>query len=477
MKFSNKIICWLSPMLLFIVSCKKLVEVPGPTTSMRSANVFSNDATSIAVLTGIYTSLSQWGVTYGLPAMSVYPGLSSDEQILYAPGSNTSYLPVYQNNLTVANLPGGLDIWTSTYGLIYRCNLAIEGLTNNTALTPAVEQQLMGEAKFTRAFCYFYLVNLYGDVPLVTSTSYTINATLPRTPKDQVYRQMIADLTEAAGVMSDHYVDATLANASSERVRPIKWAANALLARTYLYTGKYDSAEMQATAVINNTSLYRLTGRDTVFLKNSNEAIWQIQPVNIGQNTSDGLFFILPSSGPNYSSTTYLSNHLIDSFETGDQRLVDWVNSVTVPVGGVPTTYFYPYKYKVNAPNVAVTEYEMVMRLAEQYLIRAEARAQQGHLSDAAADLNVVRARAGLGNTGASTQPELFAAVQHERQTELFTEWGNRWLDLKRTGKVDAIMTLVTPEKGGVWKTTQQFYPVPLTDIKYDPNMVQNPGY
>ncbi len=119
----------------------------------------------------------------------------------------------------------------------------------------------------------------------------------------------------------------------------------------------------------------------------------------------------------------------------------------------------------------------MVLRLAEQYLIRAEARAETGDLTGALDDLNVIRSRAGLANSTASTQEEILAAILHERQTELFTEWGHRWLDLKRTGNVDDVMPTVAAEKGGSWETTDQFYPVPLSEIDRNPNLTQTPGY
>jgi len=98
-------------------------------------------------------------------------------------------------------------------------------------------------------------------------------------------------------------------------------------------------------------------------------------------------------------------------------------------------------------------------------------------LLDAQADLNAIRTRAGLPNTIASTQPALLTAIQHERQVELFTEWGHRWLDLKRTGNIDAVMTIICSQKGSSWSSYQQLYPLPLVDIQMDPNLVQNIGY
>ncbi|HWK05561.1 MAG TPA: RagB/SusD family nutrient uptake outer membrane protein [Puia sp.] len=469
--------------LLFLITiqvgCKKLIEIPAPVTSISSANVFSNDATAAAVLTGIYTNMSSSNSGWsGINSMFLYVALSADELALYD-NNNVAYLPYYSNALSNSNT-GGADYWNTIYPMIFVANSATEGLSNGSGLTPAVRQQLMGEAKFIRAFCYFYLINLYGDVPLVTGTDYTVNTVLPRTPKAQVWQQVINDLKDAQNLLSTNYLDATLLNTTTERVRPTSWAATALLARAYLYTQKWDSAEAQATAIINNSTLYSLDTLNGVFLKNNPEAIWQLQPVgtDVNSNTGEGALFILdPIAGPNTSGThpVYLSNYVVNSFEPGDQRRSNWVDSVTVG----NTTYYYPYKYKIGLINTPAAEYSTVFRLGEQYLIRAEARAQRSNITGASADLDTIRSRAGLAGTSASTQIDLLTAIQHERRVELFTEWGHRWLDMKRTGTVDAVMGSggVCATKGGTWNIDWQWYPIPLSELQADPNLKQNKGY
>ena len=176
------------------------------------------------------------------------------------------------------------------------------------------------------------------------------------------------------------------------------------------------------------------------------------------------------------SNPVYLSSFLLSAYEPGDQRRVSWVGSKTVGTN----TYYYPFKYESATFNTPVTEYLMVLRLAEQFLIRAEARAQQSNLSGAASDLNMIRNRAGLTNTTATTQADMLTAIYHERQVELFTEWGHRWLDMKRIGNIDAVMggsTGVCQAKGGTWNTDWQWYPLPLYDLQQDANLVQNAGY
>jgi hypothetical protein len=123
----------------------------------------------------------------------------------------------------------------------------------------------------------------------------------------------------------------------------------------------------------------------------------------------------------------------------------------------------------------------MVLRLAEQYLIRSEARAEQQNLTGpngAIADLNTIRARAGLTSySGGSDQASVLAAILHERQVEFFTEWGHRWLDLGRTGNLNAVMDSVELAKGGSWNPDKELYPIPATELTLNPNLKQNIGY
>jgi hypothetical protein len=406
----------------------------------------------------------------GLNSISVKSGLSADELELYDASTNQGLIAFYKNALSNQSQ---LTSWESFYKCLHTVNSVLEGLEKSATLTPAVKQQLMGEAKFLRAFIHFYLVNLYGDVPLVTSSDYRVNALSKRTSQTQVYQQIIADLQDAQNLLSENYVGGDAMSSTTERVRPTKWAATALLARAYLYTGDWKGAEAKASVLISNTTLFDIAELNGIFMKNSKEAIWQLQPVNAGWNTEDARVFILTGGPNNGFNPVYLSPLILNAFEVGDQRLTAWVGS-NIADGN---TYFYSNKYKSAAVGSPVTEYLMVLRLAEQYLIRAEARAQQNNISGAQADINTIRQRAGLSNTTAVTKPDLLTAILYERQVELFTEWGHRWLDLKRTGTVDSVMSVVTLQKGGSWATTAQLYPLPATDLELNPNLVQNAGY
>src|ERR1700722_3241244 len=170
--FIKKIYCIIFPLLILCnLSCSKLVQVVPPVTSVTGASVYGSDATAAAVLTGLYTTITPVNTGYPtLPMISIYAGLSADELTLWSGVSNGTDYYYYKNILSSST--AGYEIWNSSYPNIFICNSAIESLNNANTLTPAVKQQLLGEAKFMRAMFYFYLVNLYGDVPLVLSTDY-----------------------------------------------------------------------------------------------------------------------------------------------------------------------------------------------------------------------------------------------------------------------------------------------------------------
>jgi len=483
---SKAVIWFLILLCTFNSGCKKFVEVSSPDTNITQESAYKSDATAIAVLTGLYTTLSNEGGTSPTftNISTTCAGLSSDEFTIYTGGTNTSQRGHYSNVLS-ASSSIGTKIWEIIYSYVYICNAAVEGLNSSNTLTPGIKKQLLGEAKFMRALFYFYLVNLYGDVPLAISPDYKVNHLLSRAPQDAVFSQMVSDLNEAKSQLNENFLDITLSRPTSERVRPSKAAATALLARVFLYQKEWIKAESESTELINNTALFDILPLNDVFLKNSKEAIFQLQPTTLFFNTNLARVLIITASGPSISRPIYLSNFLLKGFEPGDSRSVlgNWIGKRTA--GGID--YYYPFKYKINTQNTSVTtpdlmtEYTMVLRLAEQYLIRSEARAQQNNLAGAIDDLDVIRKRAGLPLISATNpvidkQP-LLDAILHERQVELFSEWGHRWLDLKRTGKVNEVMSVITPLKGGTWEATDALYPLPNSDILNNPNLRQNEGY
>ena len=456
--------------LFLLTGCNKLLNAGSPSNKVITSQVYTSDSMAQAALIGIYFKMMDgFGAFNGF--MSRYPGLSSDDL------SRTSVLvddqPFLTNTLPIDNLLVW-QIWASSYFYIYQCNDLIIGLTGNSSITPVLRNQLLGEAYFLRAFTYFYLVNLYGKVPLVLTTDYTLNDNTGRTLANEVYDQMIEDLSKAQDLLTNTY--ASTPDFPTARVRVNRLAVKALLARIYLYREQWAEAAAAATEVIES-GIYQLeTDLQQTFRYNSKEAILQFMPVAIAYNTAEGSFFV--PIVPNGRPAITLSDSLLKYLEPGDLRQA-WIRTVTVS----GKQYRSPFKYKQNTVTAPREEYNMVLRLAEQYCIRAEARARLDQLPEAVSDLNAIRKRAGLQDLPTiSTQTQVLAAVEQERRIELFAEWGHRWFDLKRwparanDGKkrIDEVMNTLRPD---TWKPTAALWPIPKDERTRNHELSQNPGY
>ncbi len=455
--------------------CRKFVELDAPNNLLVTKNVFATDETASSALVGIYAEMQDREINMPY-RMAVYTGLSSDELETY----NTGWQAVYQNALGALDAPTN-TIWTLAYSWIYQANAVYEGCSASATLSPSVKKQIMAEALFIRAFWHFYLVNLWGDIPLVTTTNYEDKATLSRTPIAEVYKRVIIDLKAAEQDLAEDYVSATVITSSSDRVRPNRYTASALLARVGLYAKDYSNAELYSTKLISNTTKYSMESLAKVFTNTSKEAIWQLMkplPTTNGVVTWEGNYFILntvPTSSSNNSSV--ISPQLLSAFDANDLRLTEWIGTFTATPTG---KYYYPKKYKVFT-GPSMTEVSTVMRLGEQFLIRAEARLQQGNMSGSIADVDVIRKRAGLSLV-AETNPligkeALFSLIMQERQRELFTEWGHRWMDLKRTNTLDARMNGIASYKKITWDTNKQLWPISQSELGRNKKLVQNESY
>lgn len=460
MRFINRFNLFiLAGVSIFSFSCKKFLEIPPPKNQLVTSAVFLDSADATNAVIGIYINMVQ-AVSLNISSggLTLYPGLSSDE--LYPTNNNVDENDFYKNEIAVGNGLNSSSLWGNAFSILYNANACLEGLAQSN-ITEGVKNQLIGEVKFTRVFLLFDLSNLYGPIPLVTSTDYHKNQILPRSPLDSVYAQIIDDLKDAQNLLSAGYPTAG-------RFRPNRFTASALLAKVYLYQKNWAEAEKNATEVID-AGIYSLdSDLNNVFLTGSNETIWALSSVFPGLETWEGYFFLPGSSNsiPSY----IITDNLLNAFENGDKRKQKWLNKNTVN----GNDYYYPYKYKLGYDGLSIPmEDYVVFRLSEQYLIRSEARAQEGNLNGAITDLNLIRNRAGLQNTTSTDQASLLFAIQHERQVELFCEWGNRWFDLKRTGKATGVLSLIKPD----WQAKDTLYPIPQTELNSNPFLTQNPGY
>lgn len=465
MKISIKKTAMLA-LLIGLASCEDFLEVDTPDHKIVSEVVFNSEETALSAMAGIYNELYITAFSNGgFDSVTVLSGLSADD-LTTIRTTNLTYSEFDQHEIQPTN-SRNLNLWASTYKIIYMTNSLLEGLDNSENISEEARIRLEGEAKFVRAFTYFYLINLYGDVPMILTTDYKLNALVKRESVDTIYQLIIEDLQTASDVLgNDYYL--------GERTQITRNTVIAMLARVNLYLENWGQAETLSSQLIENEEKFEiLENLDEVFLADSNEAIWQLSPLGGGTyftNTNEGFNFIIH---PFFTVLSHLklSEDFISSFSSVDKRLIHWVNFHS------GLSVYYPFKYKIKNSTDAITEYSMVLRMAEQYLIRAEARAMQDNLTEAIADLDVIRERAGSELVGITNpdigKEDLLNMILEERKREMFSEWGHRWLDLKRTKKAADIFGNQNPQ----WQDTDVLYPIPESEILKNPNLTQNDGY
>jgi hypothetical protein len=442
-----------------IFGCDNFVEIDQPNSQLITEAVFRDAATANAAMTDIYAQMREQGLISGnISGLSCLLGTYADELTSYENGIYTT-APFYTNSLS-PSMTYISTIWNRTYSQLYAVNAVIEGVENSTALSQDVKKQLKGEALFVRGFLHFHLVNLYGDVPYITTTDYNKNKNAVRINTAEVNQKVIKDLNDALSLLGTLY-------SQTDRIRPNRFAAQAILARAYLYNNNYEEAVTMASAIINEKSLYSIaTNLNNAYLKDNPSTIWQLSAGPNGVNTNQGSTFIFQAGPP---SRVSLTENLIVQFEADDLRKTSWIKTIT----NGNSKWQHPFKYKQNNNTAVTQENSIVLRLEEQYLIRAEARTMLGELNAAVKDLNVIRTRAGLTATAAVSQNEIMKAIEHERRIELFSEFGHRFFDLKRWNQLDNVLSMKTG-----WNTTDSLWPLPLSEMNANPLLTpQNPGY
>ncbi|NML38857.1 RagB/SusD family nutrient uptake outer membrane protein [Chitinophaga sp. G-6-1-13] len=453
-------------MLLPIVACNKFVDVPSPVNKIAAQELFKDDANATSAVTGIYGQMANLVQNIANGSITSLTGITSDE-LNYI--NNAAAIKEFQtNSISTNNSTNVGDFWAPAYKYIYQANASLEGIAASTGISLKTKNQLEGECRVVRSLIYFYLIQLYGDVPLITTTNFNTNTVQRRNSTPEIYDFIINDLIEAKQDLAETYP-------TTGRLRPNLYTAEALLSRVYLYTGQWGKAETEANNVIKSAQYSLQTDLTKIFLSGSNEAIWQIAASIDGLNTREGVLFVNSNANaiPNY----LISDALMNGFEANDPRKTAWIGTKTIS----NKIYYFPYKYKLPMSSTSTAKENYVMfRLAEQYLIRSEAKIRQGKTDEGVKDLNIIRGRARGNNSTilpdqpmGATQQQALSYVIKERRIELMTEWGNRWLDLKRFHLCTATLQPIKPG----WQDTDTLFPIPLQQILINKNLTQNSGY
>jgi hypothetical protein len=440
--------------LALIISCNDNIEIQ-PISQIDSSGGFQTESDIRAGIIGCYSSIqngSYWGLRYfalgdlysdNLTHVGTFPS--------FAQIANKNILP---DNVEMANM------WNNIYSGINRMNTVLYFTPQVAASDKSLNANAtLGEIQCLRAFQYFNLLRFFGGgetgfnksngkgIPLITTPTLSAKDTTPvaRATEADTWKLIQDDL---------NFAESNLPNTTATG-RVNKRVARALKARAHLYKGEWAQAEAVADSVIKTGGFTLLTGANyaNIWLqKNSSEAIWELQ--FDANNANSIAFFYYPTSrgGRNElnSSATLKSAH-----EANDVRLV--VNVATNPANATQ-----------KFTRVDGTDNVVLIRLAEMYLIRAEARAMLNKLTDALADLNVIRKRAGLPDSNAATQTDLINAIEKERRIE-FAHEGHRWFDLRRLNKISSV---------GITQPFRALWPIPQREVLTSGGIIaQNTGY
>lgn len=444
----KKKILYITALSVTLAACSKVFDV-NPTASIASDVAISNKAGVEHALVGTYNALQSVGL-YGRNYLIIGDLTSGN---LTWTGTSQDYgqvedIPIPADNSIVDGF------WAAAYDGINRANNILDKLPSIGDMTQEEANQFEGEALFIRSLLYYDLVSYFGGVPLkLQPTSDLNNINAERNTALQVYDQIITDLATAKTKMA----------ATKVTGRANSFAASALLAKVYLaryYISKDQSdATLAVTEATNVISLggYTLSGQYAELFSTaiSPESVFEV--VYDLQNFNRLAQYYYPRSliGRYEISPT---TAFIQGFEASDQRLAA---SVAYDEKNLP----YGIKYNDVAGG---TDRVYVIRLAEMYLLRAEALVcSNGEIAAIQADIDMVRNRAGLANTTAANLDELKLAIENERNHEFAFE-GHRWIDLVRTGRAPALLG-IDPK--------YTLFPIPLSEMLTNSNMNQNPGY
>ncbi|MXS71588.1 RagB/SusD family nutrient uptake outer membrane protein [Flavobacteriaceae bacterium W22] len=442
--------------LTALMSCEKMLEVDLPENQMLSETVFQDAQTANSVLSGLYAGLWEASPIAGDQSGRIL-SLYTDDLTYYAVNA-TNGLPEISNNTLIDTNQFVSSMWSAAYQKIYVSNSIIEGLENSSSISTAEKNRMTGEALTIRSVLFFYLQQIYGDIPYPVTTNYQINQSIAKTNSEVVLQRIESDLQEAVELLPDQY-------RSAERIFINKKAAQLMLAKVQMQRSKYAAAESTLKAVIQS-SLYQFQNDITkVFLKSGTHIIWQLKPKNSGDPVREATIYYFVNVAP---SSMSLSPALVSSFQTGDLRKQYWMAPVTV----AGTTWYRAEKYKARSANT--TENSIVFRLEEAYLLLAESLAKQNKTAEALPYINPIRQRAAQPLlTGTVSQNILLDEILKENRKEFFTEMGRRFIDLKRAGQLNTLQT-TKPN----WKDFHRVWPLPQKELLMNSNMnPQNAGY
>ncbi|MDR3245445.1 MAG: RagB/SusD family nutrient uptake outer membrane protein [Prevotellaceae bacterium] len=477
---------------LVVVSCTDFLDEK-PQSFVAPNQFYQSDVEANAGAIGCYHNLTKlFGGTPTLDGMQwdLNYFLHYGTDIARPTGGRESQYSFHIYNLSVATEGSIPDLWRIFYRGVADANNLIERVSNSTQTTADIKKQIVAEGKFYRAFYYYYLTILWGDVPFIDQSdpNYAISG-LPRTSAGEIRKKIILDLEESANDLPDRSAD-------NYKGRPTRWAAKMLLSKFYLWEKEWSKVVSVCEEIIA-ASPHKLLA-DYVDLwgeehEYNEEFIWEldfVQHIFIQQRTTQ----MCPRGVDETSSDPALTSaftgyglltatpEFIASFDPADKRRIwyKWLD------GDPRVDFIFNYVAKfLDKPDKMIRSNSgvnvPVYRVSDAYLMQAEAENEQnnGPTSKAYERINTIRNRAGLPDLTHRSKDEFFMDIMNERKWELAFEY-HRKPDLCRWNKlVDVVQTMTTsnPDGAKYIQAHHQLFPIPSKELMKNKNLTQNAGY
>jgi len=438
----------LIPFLGALLSCSKFLNVE-PKDNTSDAVTIVDETSANTALNGVYEALASAGY-YGQTFQFTTYLRGGDLEWGDSRTVNREFIQrdVRADNEEVNN------VWVAIYRTINRANHVIKKVPAlpDDVINDTKRDQITGEAYFIRALAYFDLARVWGGVQLILEPTESLDASkgIPRSSLQDTYAQVLSDLNEAEQRLPE----------TTNRVRATKKTVWALKARYYLYQQQWAEAENYATKLIDDSQYELIKPYSSWFANNvvgARESILETT-YNAANPNNHRTAWQPPANGGVrrwYPSDAFIQQITDPAIGGGRKALVAQSND---------GSWYGNLYYRTPAVDPSY-----ILRIAEMYLIRAEARAHQaGKRSLALADLNAVRDRAELLPLALSDEQELLLAIEKEKHYEFAFE-PHYWFDLVRTGRVGAVLNVTDPNK--------YVLPIPIAQLLVDPALTPNPGY
>lgn len=473
----KKIFLTLTILSVFASCSEDFVDIK-PEGQIIAEDFFKTPDDAMRATNAVYSFLRSWENT-GFPAQYVF-GVTGDDVEKGSNPGDASFINAYDRFTYTISDDGVHGYWTGQWQAVQRANQVITNVPN-IEMDATLKTRLVAEAKMLRAYFYFNLVRIYGGVPIFDGLPPDKSYLKPRNTAAEVYAFIVKDLTEASEILPQNYP-------ASEVGRVTKGGALGLLSKVYLYMKDYQKAYDTSSLVMGMgygldpdfNHLFRQAGEF------GSESVFE---VNCGCSAEFG--------GSQYAEVQGVRNQfgwgfftptqaLEDAFEPGDVRKEftilregettlegDLIKKGDPQAGNTWNQKVYvPTSVNNNACGYGSIQNLRILRFADILLINAEAANELGNTAAAIANINKVRLRANLGETTASTQSALRAAIWQERRVELAMEM-DRFPDLVRTGQAGTVLGPLGFQTG-----KNELFPIPLQAITDSKGLLtQNPGY